>query len=189
MNKLLRESIEDSPIITAIKDDDGLNKCISCEESRIVFILYGDILSISSIVDRIKQAGKLAFVHMDLISGLQQKDISVEFIKEHTQADGIISTKAALITKAKELGLYTVMRFFVIDSMAYDNITRQLKSTHPDIIEVLPGPMPKVVKRICSMTKCPVIAGGLVSDKEDVYALLDAGAACISSTNTAIWNL
>ncbi|MCF0186059.1 MAG: glycerol-3-phosphate responsive antiterminator [Bacteroidaceae bacterium] len=189
MNKLLREAIEDSPIITAIKDNEGLEKCLTCEESRTVFILYGDILNISSIVDRVKQAGKLAFVHIDLISGLQQKEIAVDFIKEHTAADGIISTKATLISKARELGLFTVMRFFVIDSMAYDNIARQLKSTHPDIIEVLPGPMPKVVKRICSMTKCPVIAGGLVSDKEDVYALLDAGAACISSTNTDVWTL
>ena len=33
----------------------------------------------------------------------------------------------------------------------------------------------------------PVIAGGLISDKEDIIAALDAGAAAISSTNPAIW--
>lgn len=188
MKKELRDAIEDSPIITAIKDDEGLEKCLG-SDSKIVFILYGDLITIPEIVEKVKAAGKIAFVHMDLIHGLQSKEIAVDFIKESTSADGIISTKAALIARAKELGLYTVMRFFVIDSMAYDNIQRQLKTTKPDIIEVLPGPMPKVVGKIVEMAKCPVIAGGLVSDKEDVMSLLDAGASCISSTNTSVWFL
>ena len=37
--------------------------------------------------------------------------------------------------------------------------------------------------------RVPVIAGGLISDKEDIIAALDAGAAAISSTNPAIWFL
>ena len=188
MTKDLREAIEDSPIIAAIKDDTGLEACLSCE-SKIIFVLYGDILTIDSIVDKIKSVGKLAFVHIDLVHGLQSKEVSCDFIKVHTKADGIISTKAPLIAHAKEIGLFTVMRFFALDSMAYDNISKQLKTTKPDIIEVLPGPMPKVVHKIVSMAKCPVIAGGLVSDKEDVMALLEAGASSISSTNTDVWFL
>ena len=188
MKKELKEAIEDSPIITAVKDDEGLEKALSCD-SRIIFILYGDVLSIKNIVGRVKESGKLAFVHMDLIHGLQQKEIAVDFIKESTACDGIISTKANLISRGKELGLYTVMRFFAIDSMAYENIEKQMKLTKPDIIEVLPGPMPKVVKKIVGLAKCPVIAGGLVSDKEDVLLLLDAGASCISSTNEKVWFL
>lgn len=188
MKKELKEAIEDSPIITAIKDDAGLDKCLTCD-SRIVFILYGDLITIPAIVEKVKAAGKTAFVHLDLIHGLQSKEIAVDFIKEYTKCDGIISTKAPLISRAKELGLYTVMRFFAIDSMAYDNIEKQIRNTKPDIIEVLPGPMPKVVAKISSLAKCPVIAGGLVADKEDVMALLGAGASCISSTNSDIWFL
>ena len=44
-------------------------------------------------------------VHVDLISGLSPKEISVEYLQEHTEADGIISTKPSLIKKAKELGI------------------------------------------------------------------------------------
>ena len=188
MNKILKEALEDSPIIAAIKDDKGLAACLD-SDSQIVFILYGDILTIPSIVEQVKAAGKLTFVHLDLIQGLQSKEIAVDFIRQYTSADGIISTKASLIARARELSMYTVMRFFVIDSMAYDSIERQLKTSRPDIIEILPGPMPKVVSRICSLSRCPVIAGGLVSDKEDVMALLSAGAAAISSTNSEVWFL
>ena len=42
---------------------------------------------------------------------------------------------------------------------------------------------------IALIARVPVIAGGLISDKEDIIAALDAGAAAISSTNPAIWFL
>ena len=108
---------------------------------------------------------------------------------KYTKADGIITTKPALIKRAKELGLYTILRLFVIDSMAYSNIEHQLRTAKPDLIEVLPALMPKVLAKVCKLSTVPVIAGGLVSDKEDVMALLQAGVVSISSTNEKIWFL
>ena len=49
MKKELKEALLDSPIIVAIKDDAGLQKCLQ-GDSRIIFILYGDIFSIPDIV-------------------------------------------------------------------------------------------------------------------------------------------
>lgn len=188
MKKEFREALEDSPIIAAIKDNDGLEKCLN-SESRVIFILYGDICNISDIVDTVKSSGKIAMVHLDLIAGLSSKEISVDFIKKYTKADGIITTKPALIKRAKELSLYSILRLFVIDSMAYENIDRQLKTAKPDLIEILPALMPKVVSKICKMSNTPVIAGGLVSDKEDIMSLLQAGVVSVSSTNSDIWFL
>ena len=47
--------------------------------------------------------------------------------------------------------------------------------------------MPKVIKRICSMVIAPVIAVGLIYDKEDVMAALSAVLVSISSTNQDVW--
>ena len=116
----------------------------------------------------------MALVHLDLINGLSAKDVAVDFIKKYTKADGIISTKPALIKHAGEIGLTSVLRLFVIDSMAYENIQKHVKGARPDVIEVLPALI-------------PVIAGGLVSDKEDVMSLLQAGVVSVSSTNKEIW--
>lgn len=186
MKKEFREALEDSPIITAIKDDSGLEKCLT-SDSRVVFILYGDILTIPDIVSTIKSSGKIAMVHIDLISGLSSKEIAVDFLKKYTQADGIITTKPALIKRAKELGFHTILRLFLLDSMAYENIDRQISSSKPDLIEVLPAPMPKIVEKVCKLSSIPVIAGGLVSDKEDVIALLQTGIISISTTNQKVW--
>ena len=175
MKKLFKEALEDSPIIAAVKDDEGLSRCLT-SDSRIIFILYGDIVTISDIVETVKSAGKLAIVHLDLINGLSSKEVAVDFLQKYTNADGIITTKPTLIKRAKELGLFTILRLFLIDSMAYENIDRQVKSSRPDLIEILPALMPKVIAKVCQSTSTPVIAGGLVSEKEDILALLDAGA-------------
>lgn len=188
MKKDFREALEDSPIIAAIKGPEGLQRCLACD-SRIIFILYGDIISIPEIVETVKSTGKIALVHIDLIQGLSSREIAVDFIKKYTSADGIISTKVPLIQRGKELGLYTVMRYFLLDSMAYDNITKQISGSKPDVIEVLPALMPKIIRKICSAAKRPIIAGGLVSDREDIMSLLNAGATCISSTNEDVWFL
>lgn len=111
----------------------------------------------------------------------------MDFIHTAAGADGIISTKPALIRRGKELKMYTIMRFFVIDSMAIDTIHRQCEQAKPDCIEILPGVMPKVIRRIVQGVREPVIAGGLIVDKEDVMSALDAGAVSISTTNRELW--
>ena len=184
MNREFLDAIEANPIIAAVKDEQGLSNCLSREELTVIFILYGDIRSIGEIVERIHQAGKIAMVHIDLVTGLSSKEVSVDYICKDIHADGMIS-------RAKKLGVYTVLRFFLIDSMAIKNI-ENLGNQHeqlPDVVEVLPGLMPKILKKICKTSRVPVIAGGLISDKEDVMGALGAGAAAVSTTNQEVWEL
>lgn len=57
------------------------------------------------------------------------------------------------------------------------------------MIEILPGLMPKIIRRISRLVKVPVIAGGLISEKEDVVAALAAGATAVSTTNPSVWEM
>ena len=90
-----------SPIIAAVKDMGGLKKCLA-SECRVVFVLFGDLVGISDIVDRIKSSGKIAMVHVDLIEGLSAKEVAIDFIAKKTDADGIITTKPNLLRQAKK---------------------------------------------------------------------------------------
>ncbi len=187
MEQKFYDVVESSPVIAAVKDMEGLEKCCGLEDVQVVFILFGDICSIAEIVQKVKVVGKIAMVHLDLIVGLSSKEIVADFIKNNTKADGIITTKPALVKRAKELELYTVLRYFLIDSMALRNIRQQPHTVKPDFVEVLPGVMPKLIQEICKTTRIPVIAGGLISDKESVLAALSAGAIAVSTTNRDVW--
>ena len=179
MRKIMEE-LEDCPVIAAVKDEKGLEECLNMDVG-MVFVLYGTVCTIGEIVKRIKDQGKIAVVHIDLIQGLSGKDAAVEFLKTYTRADGIITTKPALIKCAKELGMFTVLRFFVIE--------KQTAGYHPDVIEILPGLMPRVIEKIKKSVRCQVIAGGLISEKEDIVAALKAGAVAISTTDKNVWKM
>ena len=185
--KDLLEIIADSPVIAAVKDEEGLDKSLRTD-CRIIFILYGNICSLTTIVEKIKSRDKLAIVHADLVQGLSAKIEAIDYIKNNTKADGILSTKGNLVKHATDIGLIGILRNFIIDSMAMENVKKQVELAHPDIIEIMPGIMPEIIEKLKNEIKLPLIAGGLISDKKDVIAALSAGADAVSTTKEELWN-
>lgn len=152
----LLELLADGPVIAAVKDDAGLEPALESDVA-VLFLLYGDILTIGEKVARIHQADKKAFVHLDLIDGLSAREISADFIARYTAADGVISTKAALTKRARELGLVAIQRVFLLDSMALKNVERHFSQESADLVEVLPGLMPKIIRQLCQTTGKPIM--------------------------------
>lgn len=73
MKHYFYQALEETPIIAAIKNMDDLELCCSLEEIRVVFVLFGDICTIRTIVKRLKDAGKIAIVHGRPDRGLKQQ--------------------------------------------------------------------------------------------------------------------
>lgn len=186
MEQRLYEALQRNPIIAAVRDDEGLAQCLRTD-IQTVFVLYGDICNIPEIV-QIKDAGKIAIVHADLISGLATKEISVDFLRHSTLADGIISTRANMIQRARELNMIAILRVFLIDSMALDSAL-SAKNLKPDAIDILPGLMPSMLRKVRQMTGLPILTGVLITEKKEVMQALEAGALAISSTAPAVWEM
>mgnify|MGYP003276713566 FL=1 len=182
------DALYDCPVVASVKDEAGLERALA-SQCRVVFLLFGSVLNIAALVARVKGAGKLALVHLDLVEGLAQRDVSVDFLARDTRADGVITTRPQLARHAKGLGLISLQRFFLLDSMAVENMRKTLEQDGCDLIEVLPGAMPKVLRGLTASIRKPVIAGGLICDKEDVTGALAAGAVAVSSTSEDVWFL
>lgn len=186
MNDTIIDMLESSPIVAAIKNDEGLSECLK-SECNLVFILYGTVCDIAEAVEKIKNDGRTAIVHADLIQGLSARNEAVDYIKHSTRADGIISTKSSLVRYAMDIGMIGILRTFIIDSIAMENIHRQIHSISPDMIEIMPGIMPEIIERIKRFTDTPVIAGGLIASKKNVMDAFNAGADAISTTKKELW--
>ncbi len=178
------ECLEDSPVIAAVKKDEGLERALQ-SDCAAIFFLYGSILNIAQLTERARRSNKFVFVHADLIEGLTGRDISADFLAQNTCADGIISTRSNLIRRAHELDLITIQRFFLLDSLAFENVLRQ--SSHADVVDILPGTMPRVIRRLSERIHRPIIASGLIVDKQDIMSALSSGAAAVSTTSSALW--
>lgn len=182
------ELLEDSPVIIAIKNDEGLKRCLE-SECQVVFILYGNVCNIGRIVETLKANGKHPMIHVDMIQGLGSKEVSVDFLKMNTMAEGIISTKQVLVKRAVELGMIGVLRAFIVDSMAVRSMGKMLDTFQPDAIEIMPGIMPKIVKSLRERTSMPIIASGLISEKKEILEMISSGADAISTTKEELWFL
>ncbi len=58
--------LRQNPVIAAVKDNASLQLAID-SECQFISVLYGNICTISNIVKKIKNAGKYAFIHVDLL--------------------------------------------------------------------------------------------------------------------------
>ena len=187
MRHKLIDLLEQSPVLPAVKDEDTLPRALRCE-SRVVFLLGGDLLSIRRWIDLTHEAGKQAAVHLDLVGGLAPREVAVDWLQQQG-ADGIISTRPHLIRRGRELGLLTVLRVFAIDSKAVGNLQKETEMVTPDVIEILPGTLPRVIERLSKKIPVPLIAGGLMTDKSDIVSALQAGALCASTSDEELWEV
>lgn len=187
MNKLL-ESIEQNPVIAAVRDEEDITAALGSRVSA-VFLLHCDIFNIKERVEEVKQSGKSVFIHLDLLEGLGKDQRAVEYIARVVRPDGVISTKTPHIKHAKEAGLFTIQRFFLLDSQSFEQTIRTAKVSMPDMLEVMPAVMPKIIEKICGLLDIPVIAGGLIEGKEDIIDILKAGAVGASTGRRELWSL
>lgn len=141
MQNAIAEKLSENPVIAAVAEPECLPRALA-SDCTVVFLLSGDILNIGAMVDAVKGAGKAAMVHLDLIEGLSGREIAVDAIHAMTRADGIISTRAAQIKRARQLGLTTIQRGFLLDSRSVRSLQAQAAQGRPDLCGDPPRPHP-----------------------------------------------
>lgn len=178
---------EESPVIAAVKTAEELNAALR-SDVEVVFLLHATLSTLSHRIGLAREAGKKLFIHMDLVEGLSKDGAGVEFLAS-MKPDGIISTRSGCIHAAREAGITCIQRFFMVDSRSVSTALESIRQTRPDMIELLPGIAYKAVTRMASETAIPVIAGGLIETKEEIYKALGAGAAAISTGARELWGM
>lgn len=186
MKNLFESKMKKNPIIAGVKDMSKLELALS-SDCEIIFLLCGTIFDIKDTVKKAKEKGKMIFIHVDLLDGFSKDTTALRYISTEICPDGIISTKNSLLKAARSMGLLTVQRVFIIDSLSIGTAVKASEAINPDAVEIMPGIMPRIIRRLASDMKVPVIVGGLVSEKDDVTTALESGALGVSTSSVEIW--
>jgi len=182
-----RDCFKEHPIIASIRNDADLGSALNTQVAAL-FILYGDIFNLPQIMKEAKNHNKLLFLHMDLIKGIGRDREGVIYLAKKELCNGIVTTKNNLINIAKKEGLITIQRLFLLDSAALKTGEQILKHNQPDAVEILPGiAAPYFIEHIYKKMLCPVIAGGLISDKDEIENLLQRGVLAVSTSKKELW--
>lgn len=173
-------------ILPASRQMKDFEKLLNSPYEYIV-LLDLHIAQLKSIFQLIHQANKKVFLHMDLIQGLQSDSHATEYLCQEFRPYGLLSTKASVIQKAKQKGVVAIQRIFLLDNSALEKSYALLEKTQPDYIEVLPGGMPHVIRKVKERTRLPILAGGFISTVQDVENALEAGAVTVTTSNKELW--
>ncbi len=172
-----------SPVIAALRDVTNVT-LHGLPNIGIVFVLGGTIFDLPRIVVEAKRCEKMVFADIDLVKGIGKDASGVHFLAKESKVDGIITTRSNLIRSIQKEGLFAIERMFVLDSESLAGGLAVIEKSNPDAVEILPGLIvPKIIKRIRSITPIPVIAGGLITDEAEIHGILDAGAVGVSATS------
>ncbi len=176
---------ENYPIVAAVRNEADFEHALSAE-LQCIFLLSSNILTITDMVERAHACGKLLFVHIDFADGISKDAAGVHYLSTKG-IDGIISTRSGIIAAANKHGICTVQRFFMIDSRSVDTALESLRQVRPDMIEIMPGLACKSITKIRTGSRIPIIAGGLIETKEEIFSALKAGASMVSTGKHGLW--
>ena len=178
---------EENPIIAAVRSHDDFKSALASSVSTI-FILSCDLLSIDKYTNEAHAAGKKLFIHIDFLDGISKDNAGVSYLATKN-IDGIISTRSGIVKYASEKGIPTVQRFFMVDSRSVDTAIETMRTSHPSMIEIMPAIAYKTITKLKKNTSVPIIAGGLIESKDEIFAAISAGASGISTGAAELWNL
>ena len=172
-------------VIAAVRNDEELNYAIESDVDMI-FMLAPNIEDIRVQADAVHSAGKKLFIHIDLAEGIGKDEYGIRFAKG-MGVDGIVSTRTNIIKLARKQGLFTVQRFFIVDSHSIETSIEAVKVSKPDMIEIMPGIIIKVVKQFKNQLDLPIIAGGLIESVQEVQSVIECGATAVSTGKKELW--
>ena len=186
----IRHGLANGRILPAVKHISDLSRVLPLSRASVIIILGGSINELSEI-QRVhaKYPEKLLFMHVDLLEGIGKDAEGIRFLKGFG-LHGIVSVKSHLLNHARNSGLLTVQRLFLLDSESLTTGLKQMKKNSPDAIEILPAVVPKfVINEFKEATDRPLLGGGLMRTEMDVKAALANGFDGVSVSRQSLWNL
>lgn len=184
----IKEILERNPVIPAIKDKETFEAAL-LSINEIVFIIISNIIALKNMCKKLKEKNKIIFIHVDMIDGLNSTNFGIQYIMTEIKPDGILTTKSNVVAHAYKNNIPVIQRFFVLDSFSFEKTVLNIKENKSIAVEIMPGLMPKIIKKLSSRIKQPIITGGLIDEKDDIISALSAGASSISTTNKKLWKI
>lgn len=187
VEELLRR-LRELPVVPAVRSLEDV------EEARrrgaaAIFFFKGDLFGLRQALPRCAETGIPVYVHLDLVEGVGKDAAGIRLLKE-LGASGVVSTRGPLLREAKATGLLAIHRVFMVDSEALRTGLAAVRAAEPDLVEVLPGlVVPHVIRDLRASLPQPVIGAGLVTQVDQVRAILQAGAVGVSASAKRLWGL
>lgn len=177
-------------IIPSVVDFKFLDKACHTN-SPVIFLTKCSIGNLQSVVKKIHEFGKLAFVHLEFVEGFKPDTEGLKLMRNMFKVDGVISTNTRSLLKAKSVGLQTVFRLFLVDSVSYERTIQILKKNKFSGLELLPAingvAQLDLIEHQISGT--PLIAGGFIRTEQMVENVFSTDFVALDTSSNKLWRV
>ena len=190
MSTNFKQALAKNKIVAAVKHSEDLAEVLPIPWITVVFLLGSDI---NGLEQAIKLAGnypgKHVLAHLDLMEGIGKDQAGIRYLKK-LGLKGVVSVKWQLLHYARDLGLFTVQRLFLVDSEAIKTGLEIIKKVTPDAIEIMPATVPRfAIEEFRKVTNLTILGGGLLRTEEDVKGALANGLMGVTASRRNLWHL
>ena len=158
--------------------------------AKTVLLSGVSIGNLQDFVSAIHKHAKLAIAHIDILGGFKADNTGIELLKNLYKLDGVLTSNVQALVHAKQLGMITVFRLPLLDSLSLSKAMGTLKNTKDyDAVQILPA--------ICAIAEFhrvrriiidkPLIASGLIETKEQVKMALSVGYHSVATSHVELW--
>ena len=147
------------------------------------------LAQLPELVSLMKGHRKKVLIHAELIKGLSSDEFGAIFLIQNLKVDGIISSKPKAIEVCQKRKVIGIFRFFIRDTISFEQSLMIAKQLLPDYIEILPASSWEVVSHIKSQVPSHILMGGLITSKDQVETCLQAGAISVTTSQSELWEI
>ncbi len=153
---------------------------------QIGILMNFQLAQLDALIADMRKHEKKVFVHLELIKGLSNDEYGAIYLIQNFQVDGIITTKPRVIELCRKRSTFSIMRFFLKDSLSLNQSLDMMKHYQPDAVELLPA-IPHMVNLVKPHHDLPIFLGGLIKTPEEVEDAKQSGAVGITTSTEALW--
>lgn len=126
------------------------------------------------------------YVNVDHIGGVAPDAAGLAYLAHHLHVVGVFSSNVKVLAQAKNLGLETVQRIFILDSTGLDVACELVDRQAVDLLDLSPAlAIPYAVAR--TPLSLPFIGTGFISTSQQVREILRAGAIGVTVSRPELW--
>lgn len=181
----LKSGLAESPVIASLVGGANYAEYLA-STAKVCVVANVAIGDLSAVVRALAREGKFVFVNVDSCPGLGQDKGGLEYVQS-MNVPGIISTRTALVQRAKALGMVTIQKVFVTDRSNLPRSLKSVESSRPHMVELMPWPVVPFIEQADLRKLSPFVAAGFVTSPTDVAMAINRGAVAVGTSDRGLW--
>ncbi len=177
-----------STVVPSVRRIKELDRALK-SPSPYILLSEVHIGNLQAFAAKCSAANKRVLVHADLIGGFKPDREGIKLLRNMYHVSGVLTQSSQVVIAAKRARLEAIQRVFIMDSRSLERGLSAIGETTPDGIEVLPGILASRYRSRFEpwSATSTLIAGGMVTSKEEARQLFACGYQAITASSPELW--